>query len=106
MAQQNIFGSTVRRIRVEKDLTQDAFAARSQLAGWDLSRESLSKIETCLRRVNDAAVMITAKIFGCKITDLSSATTISVLPVLKTQQMRVIIVGRYQVEVELSIGTT
>ncbi|WP_397382458.1 helix-turn-helix transcriptional regulator [Prosthecobacter sp.] len=83
MAQQNIIGSAVRRIRVENDLTQDAFAARCQLAGWDLSRETLSKIEASLRRVNDAEVMMLAKILGCKITDLFPANTKSVLPVLR-----------------------
>ncbi len=83
MAQQNIIGSAVRRIRVEKELTQDALAARCQLAGWDLSRETLSKIEACLRRVNDAEVMMLAKILGCKITDLFPANTKSVLPVLR-----------------------
>jgi transcriptional regulator with XRE-family HTH domain len=83
MAQQNIIGSAVRRIRVEKGLTQDACAARCQLAGWDLSRETFSKIEACLRRVNDAEVMMLAKILGCKIADLFPATTKDVLPVLR-----------------------
>lgn len=83
MAQQNIIGPSVRRIRVEKELTQDAFAARCQVAGWDLSRETLSKIEACLRRVNDAEVMMLAKILGCKITDLFPANTRSIMPVLR-----------------------
>lgn len=83
MAQQNIIGSAVRRIRVEKELTQDAFATRCQLAGWDLSRETLSKIEACIRRVNDAEVMMLAKILGCKITDLFPTNTKAVLPVLR-----------------------
>lgn len=83
MAQQNIIGPAVRRIRVEKGLTQDAFAARCQLAGWDLSRETLSKIEAKLRRVNDAEVMMLAKVLGCDIQELFPANFRPVLPVLR-----------------------
>ncbi len=83
MAQQNIIGSAVRRLRVEKGLTQDAFAARCQLSGWDLSRETLSKIEASLRRVNDAETMMLAKVLGCDIRDVFPANIKAVLPVLR-----------------------
>ena len=49
----------------------------------DSPSETLSKIEACLHRVNDAEVMMLAKILGCKITDLFPANTKSVLPVLR-----------------------
>jgi transcriptional regulator with XRE-family HTH domain len=83
MAQQNIIGPAVRRIRVEEGLTQEAFAARCQLAGWDLSRETLSKIEAGLRRVNDAEVMMLSKVLDCDIQDLFPTNIRSVLPVLR-----------------------
>jgi transcriptional regulator with XRE-family HTH domain len=83
MAQQNIIGPAVRRLRVEQGLTQDAFAARCQLAGWDLSRETLSKIEAGLRRVNDAEVMMLAKVLGCELKDMFPANIRPVLPVLR-----------------------
>ena len=83
MAQQNIISPAVRRIRVEKALTQEAFAARCQLAGWDLSRETLSKIEAGLRRVNDAEVMMLAKVLGCHIQDLFPTNIRPVFPVLR-----------------------
>ncbi len=83
MAQQNIIGPAVRRLRVEQGLTQDAFAARCQLAGWDLSRETLSKIEVGLRRVNDAEVMMLAKVLGCEFKDMFPANIKPVLPVLR-----------------------
>ena len=83
MAQQNIIGPAVRRLRVEQGLTQDAFATRCQLAGWDLSRETLSKIEAGLRRVNDAEVMMLAKVLGCVIQDIFPANIRPVLPVLR-----------------------
>ena len=83
MAQQNIIGPAVRRLRVEKGLTQEAFAARCQLAGWDLSRETLSMIEAGLRRVNDAEVMMLAKVLGCELKDMFPANIRPVLPVLR-----------------------
>lgn len=83
MAKQNIIGPTVRRIRVELGLTQDALAARCQLSGWDLSRETLSKIESQLRRINDAEVMLVAKVLKCDIQDLFPDTIKTVLPVLR-----------------------
>ncbi len=40
-------------------------------------------VEACLRRVNDAEVMMLAKILDCKITDLFPANTKTVLTVLR-----------------------
>ena len=80
---QNIVGPAVRRLRVEQELSQDALAARCQVAGWDVSRETLSKIEAGLRRVNDAEVMMLAKILGCKIKELFPVHTKAVLLVLR-----------------------
>jgi len=66
----NLVGSRVRKRRLELDITQDAFAARCQTAGWDLSRGTFSKIEAGLRRVNDAEVVLLAKILKCPVGDL------------------------------------
>lgn len=57
-------------IKVAAGLPQEAFAARLQLAGWDLSRAGLSKIEAGLRRVNDAEVWVLAQALSCAITDI------------------------------------
>jgi len=83
MAQQNIIGATVRRMRVELGLTQDALAARCQLAGWDLSRETLSKIEAGLRRVNDAEVYMMAAVLRCEVRDLLNMDPKLVISVLR-----------------------
>lgn len=83
MAQQNIIGATVRRIRVEMELTQDALAARCQLAGWDLSRETLSKIEAGLRRVNDAEVFMMAFVLRCEVQKLLPKNRKAVIAVLR-----------------------
>ncbi len=66
----NLIGSQVRRIRSEAGLSQDALAAKLQLAGWDISRSGLSKIEASLRRVNDAELWMLGKCLARPIADL------------------------------------
>lgn len=57
----NIVGSNLRRVRRSLGLTQADIVARCQLMGWQLSRETLAKIETEVRRVNDAEVAMLAR---------------------------------------------
>ncbi len=83
MAQQNIIGSTVRRMRVDMGITQDALSARCQLAGWDMSRETLSKIEAGLRRVNDAEALMMAFVLRCEIKELFPKSHKQVISVLR-----------------------
>lgn len=59
---QNITGSNIRRLRKEQNLTQTALIARCQVVGWQLSRETLAKIESGVRRVNDAEVALFVRI--------------------------------------------
>lgn len=67
---QNLVGPQVRRLRSGAGLSQDALAARLQMAGWDLSRAGLSKIESGLRRVNDAELWMLARALSCGVADL------------------------------------
>ena len=67
---QNLIGPQVRRLRVGAGLSQEALAAKLQLAGWDLSRAGLSKIEAGLRRVNDAELWMLAKVLACSLLEL------------------------------------
>jgi transcriptional regulator with XRE-family HTH domain len=67
---QNLVGPQVRRIRTESGLSQEALAAKLQVAGWDLSRGGLSKIEAGLRRVNDAELWVLAQTLSCPMADL------------------------------------
>ncbi len=60
-APRNVIGLQVRRVRRQQRLTQPALAARCQVLGYDLSRESLSKIEARLRSVSDAEVLLLAE---------------------------------------------
>lgn len=67
---QNLVGSRVRKLRTALGVSQEAFAAKCQTVGWDLSRGTFSKIEAGLRRVNDAEVLLLAKVLKCSISDL------------------------------------
>ena len=70
MKKQNIIGPVIRRMRVEAGLSQEQLATKIQVTGWDLSRGGLSKIEAQLRRVNDAELLILARVFNCETQDL------------------------------------
>jgi transcriptional regulator with XRE-family HTH domain len=58
---QNIVGPQIRKLRYQQEVTQEMFAARCSILGWDLSRGTLSKIEAQLRCVTDAELVILAK---------------------------------------------
>lgn len=68
--QQNLVGPVVQKLRVAAGLSQEELAAKLQIAGWDLSRGGLSKIEARLRRVNDAELLVIAKVFKCGVAEL------------------------------------
>jgi transcriptional regulator with XRE-family HTH domain len=64
MQYQNLIGPNVRRFRIRLGFSQDELAARSNVAGWDISRGTLSKIEARIRRVNDAEVFLLARLLS------------------------------------------
>ena len=45
----NIIGPQVRRLRNQRGWSQEQLAAKLQIAGWDISRSALAKIETRLQ---------------------------------------------------------
>ena len=49
----NIVGPVVRQIRREKGLTQAELCAKLNLLGWDISRDTLAKLEIQVRWVAD-----------------------------------------------------
>lgn len=69
-SQQNLVGPVVRKLRMDAGLSQEALAARLQVVGWDISRAGLSKIEARLRRVNDAELLLLARVLKCGVADL------------------------------------
>lgn len=60
----------VQRLRAGKGWTQHDFTAKLQLFGWDVSRESLAKLETQKRRVPDGELFVLAKVLGARTDDL------------------------------------
>ena len=57
----NVIGPQLRRLRRIARLSQAELAARCQVSGYDLSRESLAKIEGRNRSVTDAEVLLLAE---------------------------------------------
>lgn len=64
--QQNIIGKTCRLLRKKHGWKQHDLIARCQMMGWALSRETLAKIESGFRRVNDAEVALLAHVLNTK----------------------------------------
>ena len=48
---ERLFGRNLRRLRMERGLTKEQITARLQLAGCDLTRSALAKIEAGQRHV-------------------------------------------------------
>jgi transcriptional regulator with XRE-family HTH domain len=63
----------VRQLRLKKHCTQEALAARLQVEGWDVSRESVAKLESQFRRVPDCELLFLAKVLGVEVMDLFPA---------------------------------
>jgi transcriptional regulator with XRE-family HTH domain len=69
----NLIGPQVRKLRNLKAWTQEALAAKLQVEGWDVSRESLAKLEAQFRRVPDCELLFLAKVLDAEVIDLFPA---------------------------------
>ena len=49
----NICGPQIRKLRSQQGITQQAFAEKCQRMGWDLSRDTLAKVESQMRWLSD-----------------------------------------------------
>ena len=67
---QNILGPQIRRIRVRQGISQEMLAARCGVAGWDLSRGTLAKIEAGVRCVTDEEAARLALVLQTPLPDL------------------------------------
>lgn len=77
---QNIVGCTCRLLRKKHGWKQHDMIARCQMLGWALSRETLAKIESGFRRVNDAEVALLARVLNTKAEVLLNAPLEVLLP--------------------------
>jgi transcriptional regulator with XRE-family HTH domain len=66
----NIIGPQVRQLREQKGWTQDQFAVKLQLVGWDTSQDSVSRLENQSRRIPDLELFVLADVLGAKLDDL------------------------------------
>lgn len=68
----NRIGPKVNKLRQERNWTQDQLAAKCNLAGFNLSRGTLAKIESKTRKVSDLEVELLSKALGVDINTLYS----------------------------------
>jgi transcriptional regulator with XRE-family HTH domain len=66
----NIIGKNVRVIRELKGLTQEQFAAKCNLINWEISRGTVAKIESNVRRITDIEVQNLALALDVEISEL------------------------------------
>lgn len=69
----NVVGPQIRKLRNQRGWTQEFLAQKLQLAGWDVSRTSLAKLESKLRWVSDCELLFFAKVFSVELKDLFPA---------------------------------
>lgn len=60
----NLIGAELRRVRRTKKLSQIELSAACQRMGWDVSRETITRIETHQRLVSDYEVYLLASALG------------------------------------------
>ena len=60
----NICGRNVRKLRIEKKMSQDQLAAKLQTEGLGVNQNSVSRIETGKRIVADYELKAIAQVFG------------------------------------------
>lgn len=70
----NIVGPAVRRLRVERKMSQPELAAYCQRAGWDISRDIVARIEGGTRLVRDIDLVKLAAILGVSPNELLGVT--------------------------------
>lgn len=66
----NFVGETIRKLRDARKLTQEMLSARCGVAGFEVSRGTLAKIEAGIRGVVDIELFVLARVLGVKIEEL------------------------------------
>lgn len=65
----NVIGQQVRKLRQRKGWSQDQFAVKLQLFGWDTSQDSISRLENQTRRVTDLELFVLSDVLAVKFED-------------------------------------
>ncbi|VAW66366.1 hypothetical protein MNBD_GAMMA11-1638 [hydrothermal vent metagenome] len=66
----NLVGPKVRKIRELQGLTQEELVVRCHLLDWGISRSTLAKIESQVRRVTDEEVVLLSQVLKVDINEL------------------------------------
>tara|TARA_R110000851_G_scaffold333491_1_gene514061 strand:- start:79 stop:294 length:216 start_codon:yes stop_codon:yes gene_type:complete len=66
----NIVGKNIKRIRESKPWTQEVLVAKCQVKQWEITRSTLAKVESNVRRVTDIEVKRFAQILEVSIDEL------------------------------------
>ncbi|MBL1275150.1 MAG: helix-turn-helix transcriptional regulator [Ectothiorhodospiraceae bacterium] len=66
----NIIGPQVKWLREQRDMTQNELVAHCNLVGLSISRSTLAKIESKVRRVTDSEVALLAKALKVDMSEL------------------------------------
>ena len=66
-------GPQVRKLRERRGWNQTQLTAKLQVAGWDTSQGSLSRLENGERRVPDMELFVLSKVLGAKLEEFFAA---------------------------------
>ncbi len=66
----NLVGPKIKHIRTSQNITQAQLAGRCNVHSWDISRGTLAKIESQVRRVTDLEAALIAKVLKVDIAEL------------------------------------
>ena len=70
MQYKNLIGAEIRKRRDRLDWNQSDLVVKLQLAGWDIDRSQLSKIECRLVHLSDYQQLFFARVFKVSLSDL------------------------------------
>ena len=71
----NICGPRIARLRTRAGWTQTQLAGKCQLAGWDISRDIIARIELRNRVVTDSDLLMLARVFKVEAGELLPAAS-------------------------------
>ena len=66
MDHKNVVGREVGRVRSNRGWSQAELARELQIAGWDISRSGVSKIEMRIREVKDWQMLLLVHVLGAQ----------------------------------------
>ncbi len=68
--QRNVVGGKIRRLRVEREISQLILSTRCSRLGYELTRSTLAKIEAGIRAVSDVELFLIAHVLDVGIENL------------------------------------